>query len=851
MVSVPIRVLIINHQLSFSVRIKQSLEQTGQFEVTSFTSASAAIEHLQERSYQVALVDFDLGQMSGAEIVKRLRAIQLDIAIIASPQTEQIAAQAAALHLNGIVDVPCTARELIPVLEAAVNQLHENLEDTSESPTREDTDTRIIQQPPDFSSLDSVLFRMGGLTPSDGTETLDIDPASSEESSRSIELILSGKHSALREEEPDLEDSRATEIFNRLAAEEPPVPDLENNGTISDLITSVGKTNLDQVADVMMHQQDTEETHTAHPNNDGGDENTAKIILRSALDDSASLELSLAELLNNVERQFPENEQGIEPLPSWLNDFKRFVSEPDFLQMSLPDVEEFYDASMDTTLMVNTDEIEASPGDIETEFIEPPSLRPEIPPPPPGIPGMPVDVGFTDEDEPEPVDEADFNTDKVVSIPPTGEVEDMDAADAMSDLLERPHPADTRSVAELPPYNFDAEDEIPEPEADSALQDQAAELLPPYEFGESPISVDLEPSQSQEQPAKQAQVAELPPYEFDDPLSDSARIESVQHRTGESNTVKTSSQLTTVGTDSENPQIAKIALMLTQISLELTAEATILLKDREIVAYAGPMPLEDIEELQDELLEGWDANPGESRIRFITLAGSGQDYMLFSRRTAGDYVLSMIFAGNMPLRVIRRQSKRLLEAIQSVSAIAVAEAQALPLLPGTDINALEKEAALEEQAALESTQQLQAIQEYSQQNTPETAIQTKPQETKKPVQRTAYTYVWLIGDPERPLTPSVAEAIVNTLDDRLEDRGWEIKTLHVFEDYVYLFADIPVDDIDKQSINELKQISGEIAHRADDSFKPDKLWDDSYFVLAPGRELHQDEIQEYISFARD
>ena len=120
------------------------------------------------------------------------------------------------------------------------------------------------------------------------------------------------------------------------------------------------------------------------------------------------------------------------------------------------------------------------------------------------------------------------------------------------------------------------------------------------------------------------------------------------------------------GLDQDDPYIAQIALSLTQMSLELTAEATLLTNEDEIVAIAGELEPNEVEEIRDEIADDWDADSNGSRVRFVTLESSGKDYMLYSRRTVGDFTLSMIFAGDTALRDIRRQGKRLLDALEAV-----------------------------------------------------------------------------------------------------------------------------------------------------------------------------------------
>jgi REP element-mobilizing transposase RayT len=258
----------------------------------------------------------------------------------------------------------------------------------------------------------------------------------------------------------------------------------------------------------------------------------------------------------------------------------------------------------------------------------------------------------------------------------------------------------------------------------------------------------------------------------------------------------------------QDPYLAQLALSLTEVSLELTAEATLLARDQQIVAYAGRMDAEEIDELRGTIADDWDAAPGEVRIRFITAQGSGRDYMLYSRRTEDDFTLSLIFAGTTPLRDIRRQGKRLVDALRSVP-------EAPPAPPP-----------------------IQA---------PTVPVKVEPLEVGA---RTPYAYVWLLRDPRAHLDSAVSQAIISGLNVQMREKQWAIQTLQVHEDYVYLLADVPGEELPYQTVRDLKRRSAEIAHAQNPAYAPERLWANSYLVVTPGRELDQEEIQQFINFDR-
>jgi REP element-mobilizing transposase RayT len=259
----------------------------------------------------------------------------------------------------------------------------------------------------------------------------------------------------------------------------------------------------------------------------------------------------------------------------------------------------------------------------------------------------------------------------------------------------------------------------------------------------------------------------------------------------------------------EDPYLAQLALSLTEASLELTAEATLLARNQEIVAFAGRMPAEEIEELREVISDDWDAAATEVRIRFITAQNSGKDYMLYSRRTEDDFTLSLIFAGTTPLRDIRRQGQRLVNALMAVPEVPVVAEVKLAL-----------------------------------------AAMPAPVEPVDTSMMTPYACVWLLRDPRAHLDDAVSQAIVAGLNIQMREKQWNIQSLQVREDYVYMLADVPGEDPGYKIVRDLKRRSAEIAHAQNSTYTPDSLWADSYLVVTPGRELDTEEIQQFINFDR-
>jgi DNA-binding NarL/FixJ family response regulator/REP element-mobilizing transposase RayT len=1001
------RVLIINRQLVFAVTLKQALEQTGRFDVHPFTTAEAAFDYLREHPQDVALVDFTLPGRSGARVVQQLRNIQSDLAVIISPRQPDGDAVLRSLGLQGVIDMPFTARDVIPMIERAIGAAGEPLplpgtgqldaappqgqtrildsdvtdeiarrragttgnltdpspeepaqtrilsenppappenfgktrifDDEPPSPSSEENvagtrvldedapqpkpppasyqtrilddeapipppkkqasaKTRILDEgpafdpktrdlsgdtggksrlfetpppPPDlpeFSSLDNVLKSFGfdpppdvedtpsvpeadsdalrqylATSPETGDSTFDSilseikaedaqpsrsrrddefeglvkslsnrDPQSSLRERRQMDFVFtSGMDSLLREIEKTktgpLPPDAAT--LQKLAEEEPPMPTLDEGGTVSDLMLGVSDRGFRNVLAMLRGEEideveasgasdqpvSREEAYAAffgsvtgretlseeqedpaqirsrqraadvpHFDFDATDETAdeeatvAQVILKTALDDTTLPGgFSINRLMSDIENRLSMHKFNIRPLPSWDMDTGAFrtatdpeVKEPPFLPEEFPPGENITALPElgNTTTSFTGRTTRPSPATLEATESEPEEVSTARDSADYLQPTMPVAPGD--------LPEADFNltestqTSESIVLPP--DVPEMETEYDLS-------PEETPEAVE--PVAYDTWDMPPA---------EAPELAPPVEDLPAPV---------------------------EDAWSESA-VEEAWEDEPEAPVIETSPQ--------EDAYIAQLALHLTQVSLELSAEGTLLTREGEIVGYAGHLLQEDALELNQAVANDWDANPEGARVRFITLPSSGKEYMLYSIRTENNLTLSMIFAGSTPLRVIRQQGQRLAQALESVPEV------------------------VEEPPAPEP---------------PPAAIVPAPD-----VPVAAYSYLWMLDNPDAPLDENARQAISAGLTKQL--RGWVIQALQVDEDYVYLLADVPGETPSQEVMRDLKQRSAELVHAVNPDVEPDRLWADGYFILTPGRELSVEEIQEFINFQR-
>jgi CheY-like chemotaxis protein len=725
--------------------------------------------------------------------------------------------------------------------------------------------------------------------------------------------------------------------FQKLAKEEPPLPSLEEGGTVSDLMLGVSDRGFRNVLSLLRGDELDESevsdysapssanrdrfaeyfsTSTGQPNlpeaedpaqlrslparepeprsdtfnfddlPEADDEATvAEVILKAALQELDLPEgFSLNQLLTDIENRLSIHKLNVRPLPSWNMDTSAFrpvteaeIREPDFLPEQMPpgevvdegaalEFEEPENVTGHTTRpsLASQQTLGVFPEDADTLFdskfiketmspptvVEEPSDGPELEEAveserpseisddelPDWLPEEPsIDAEMVN--EPAPMEEA-LSEDTAPSLALTS----VDDAVTESDKVQSDETWDIRIVPD---------DEVVEPAADeeTPLSEEQAE----FEGALEGWSLEHDTQETTEQWGAHPEMEETPivseeQAEFNEVL-DNWSFEAEAHETAEQWAVEP--ELEPVGDTEpvaedaylyappppegardlgegdeavqaeaipEDPYIAQLALNLTQFSLESSSEGTLLTSGGEIVAYAGHLSIEDANELRDTIHNDWDANAEGARIRYVTLPSSGKDYMLYSIRTDNNLTLSMIFAGTTPLRVIRQQGHKLIAALESIPDIPVEEAppEVMPEMVETP-----------ESAAL-------------------VPVETYVDETLL----NAYTYVWLLRDPNGHLNDGAAQAIMSGLNIQLRELGWSIRELQVQEDYVYLYAGVPGENPPHEVMRELKRRSAEIAHAQNPDITPQMLWADAYLILTPGRELPTEEILEFVNFQR-
>jgi REP element-mobilizing transposase RayT len=669
-------------------------------------------------------------------------------------------------------------------------------------------------------------------------------------------------------QQPPIKRLPPENTFRKLAEEEPPLPTLEENGTVSDLLVGIADSNFRDVLALLNESGDVKqstpsrpikpitppETHQPEADSsayfadflqsttmdsdsvpvsqpprasqesynfnfdfeDDDEATVAGVVLRSTQENTATPgEFSLDQLMSDINNRLTTHKLKVRPLPSWDMDTTAFhapvTDVPETPQVSLPSISkrmpgepsflpEMFPPDEIILHELPTIETEAEVAEVWTTRASEPSLE---------------QIETVDADAETMVEPGYF--DETVMGEPAATIN----SDLFSGIMEDSASVDDQAESSENQYAFDWN----EPE-------NAVEAAPAEEEVLSEAEANVEVPSNNEWDTLQSETA-LPVEEFDSfNVEEIAPAEEAIVDNWESDWAATDIVPETAVENisdawdmpvpagpeiippvethaaalSEEARIAQLALNLTQVSLEISAEGTILTRNNQIIALAGHFSQEDTIELQNVIHNDWGTGGDGARLRFITLPSSNKEYMLYSTGTEDDLILSMIFAGTTPLRVIRQQGQRLVKALGEVPE----NKPTTTIVPA-----------------------------------PPREIQPSPEEALEP-----NAYVWLVRDPEQRLSSAVAHSISAGLMTQLSEMRWKIEQLQVQEEYIYLLANVPSETPSYTVIRELKQRAATIAQKQDSNLEVQGLWADSYLVLSPGRELAPDEIQEFVDFQR-
>jgi REP element-mobilizing transposase RayT len=112
--------------------------------------------------------------------------------------------------------------------------------------------------------------------------------------------------------------------------------------------------------------------------------------------------------------------------------------------------------------------------------------------------------------------------------------------------------------------------------------------------------------------------------------------------------------------------VTRAAQHLTRLTLGSSAQAALITRNDQLWAYAGQLPQSATGELTETVARYWDRQEENDLVRFIRLASTNAEHMLYATRLTRDMVLAMIFDAETPFSTIRTQASQLVQSLSTL-----------------------------------------------------------------------------------------------------------------------------------------------------------------------------------------
>ncbi|MCY4145699.1 MAG: response regulator [Chloroflexi bacterium] len=321
------RMLLVTQQVQFAIDVKRALEALGEYSVATAANARNAIEFLREHHADLLLLDTVGLAIAPGIMIDLVRARNANIAIVLAPDQPAVHQLADECAANAVVDIPVYARDLLPVLNAALAARPESLPPLLGDSPHASQDTREIEALvdeliPEDSALNYTRRRLQA----------------------SYELL----------HPPADERPRAAQTMVELQIAPPDENDTIRFHTTSiasdfdeSTVTSGNSDTVRGLAQRLAASARAEAELPAAPQSNTaiGDSAAFQQMLDSLLDESTQLDDLKLESLFDTTAEL-SGALGTGAVPRWLRETEQLISEPDFLNLLLPRLD---DESADQT----------------------------------------------------------------------------------------------------------------------------------------------------------------------------------------------------------------------------------------------------------------------------------------------------------------------------------------------------------------------------------------------------------------------------------------------------------------------------------------------------------------------
>lgn len=124
--------------------------------------------------------------------------------------------------------------------------------------------------------------------------------------------------------------------------------------------------------------------------------------------------------------------------------------------------------------------------------------------------------------------------------------------------------------------------------------------------------------------------------------------------------------------------VSRAAQHLTRLTLESSAQAALITREKELWAYAGQLSQNAAKELAQTVSRHWDGQKGNDLLRFVRLESTKAEHMLYATSMTENVILALVFDAETPFSTIRSQANKLARSLEVAKTGPVAVAERIP-----------------------------------------------------------------------------------------------------------------------------------------------------------------------------
>jgi len=124
--------------------------------------------------------------------------------------------------------------------------------------------------------------------------------------------------------------------------------------------------------------------------------------------------------------------------------------------------------------------------------------------------------------------------------------------------------------------------------------------------------------------------------------------------------------------------VSKAAQHLTRLTLESSAQAALITRDKELWAYAGQLSQKAANELASTVSRHWDGQKGNDLLRFVRLESTKAEHMLYATSMTDNVILALVFDAETPFSTIRSQANALAQSLAVAKTGPVVPVERMP-----------------------------------------------------------------------------------------------------------------------------------------------------------------------------